>query len=72
MDYLLYRLTNPTITFLLHQHMHLHCEIFDVKHWNIITVNSENFARILFSRIALKDIFVTFKILDLDLIYLHQ
>ena len=28
------------------------------------TVNSESFARILFSRIALKDIFATFKFRD--------
>ena len=32
------------------------------------TVNSEILARILFSRIALKDIFGTFKICDLDMI----
>ena len=36
------------------------------------TVNSEIFARILFSRIALKGIFATFKIRDLDMIYLHK
>ena len=36
------------------------------------TVNSEIFARILFSRIALKDIFATYKIRDHDMIYLHQ
>ena len=32
---------------------------------SIATVNSEIFVRILFSRIALKDIFATFKICDL-------
>ena len=37
--------------------MHLHREIVDVKDLN--TVNSEIFARILFSRIAFKDIFAT-------------
>ena len=36
------------------------------------TVNSEIFARILFSRKALKDIFVTLKIRDFGMIYLHQ
>ena len=35
-----------------------------------IIVNSEIFAIILFSRIAVKDIFATFKIHDLDMIYL--
>ena len=35
-----------------------------IKHVIGCTVNSEIFARILFSRIALKDIFVTFKIHD--------
>ena len=35
-------------------------------------VNSEYFARILFSRVALKDIFATFKMRDLDIIYQHQ
>ena len=34
--------------------------------------NSEIFARRIFSRKALKDIFGTFKICDLDMIYLHQ
>ena len=38
----------------------------------LYTVNSEIFARNLFLRIALKDIFWTFKIWDLDMIYLHQ
>ena len=37
-----------------------------------ITVNSEIFARILFSQIALKDIFATIKIRDFGMIYLHQ
>ena len=36
------------------------------------TVNSEIIVRILFSRIALKDIFAMFKIHELDMIYLHQ
>ena len=36
------------------------------------TVNSEIFARILFSRIALKDIFAMVKIRDFDMIYLHR
>ena len=35
-----------------------------------VTVNLEIFAIILFSWIALKDIFATFKIRDLDMIYL--
>ena len=35
-------------------------------------VNSEIFARILFSRIALKDIFATLKIRDLGMIYVYQ
>ena len=37
-----------------------------------ITVNLEIFMRILFSQIALKDIFATFKICDLDMINIHQ
>ena len=37
-----------------------------------VTVNSEIFAKILFSRIALKDIFATFKIRDQVMIYLYQ
>ena len=41
------------------------------KNLYIVTVNSEIFARNLFSRIVLKDIFATFKIRDLDMIYLH-
>ena len=36
------------------------------------TVNSEIFARILFSRIALKCIFATLEIRDLGMIYLSQ
>ena len=36
------------------------------------TVDSETFAVMLFSRIALKDIFATLKIRDLGLIYLYQ
>ena len=36
------------------------------------TVNSEIFARILFSRIALKHIFATLKIRDKGVIYLYQ
>ena len=36
------------------------------------TVNSEIFARILFSRIALTHIFATLKIRDKDVIYLYQ
>ena len=36
------------------------------------TVNSEIFTRILFLQKALKDIFAMFKILNLDMIYLHQ
>ena len=35
------------------------------------TVNPEIFARILMSRIALKDIFVTLKIRDLDMLYIY-
>ena len=34
------------------------------------TVNSESFARILFSRIALKGMFTTLKIRDLGMIYI--
>ena len=37
-----------------------------------ITVNSEIFARFLFSRIALKDIFARFKNRDFGMICLHQ
>ena len=37
----------------------------------MITVNSEIFARILFSRIALKDIFATLKIRDWGILYLY-
>ena len=36
------------------------------------TVNSEIFARILFSRITLKDIFATLEICDLCMIYVYQ
>ena len=36
------------------------------------TVNSEIFARILFLRIALKDIFPTLEIRDLGMIYVYQ
>ena len=36
------------------------------------TVNSEILARVLFSRIALKDLFVTFKIRNQGMIYLYQ
>ena len=36
------------------------------------TVNSKIFARILFSRIALKDILVTLEIRDLGMIYVYQ
>ena len=36
---------------------------------NTITVNPEIFARILFSQMALKDIFATFKIRDQGMIY---
>ena len=36
------------------------------------TVDSEIFARTLFSRITLKGIFVTLKIRDLGMIYLYQ
>ena len=38
----------------------------------LITVNSEIFARILISRITLKDTFATLKIRDFRMIYLHQ
>ena len=37
-----------------------------------ITVNLEIFARILFSRIALKGIFAILEICDMGLIYLYQ
>ena len=36
------------------------------------TINSEIFARILFSRIMLKDMFAMLKIRDWSIIYLHQ
>ena len=36
------------------------------------TVNPEIFARILFSRYALKDIFATLKIRDYGMLYLYQ
>ena len=36
------------------------------------TVNSDIFARILFSQIALKDIFATLEIRDLGMIYVYQ
>ena len=36
------------------------------------TVNSEIFARILFSRNALKDLFVMPKVRDLGMIYMYQ
>ena len=39
---------------------------------SIITVNSEIFARILFSQMASKDIFATLKICDKGMIYLYQ
>ena len=37
-----------------------------------ITVNAEIFARILFSRIVLKDIFATLEIRDFGMIYVYQ
>ena len=43
-------------------------EVFNKK---LTTVNPEIFARILFSRIALKDIFVTVKIHNKTMIYLY-
>ena len=43
---------------------------FALQH--VYTVNSEILARILFSRITLKDTFATIKIRNLDMIYLHQ
>ena len=42
----------------------------ETKHAN--SVNSEIFARVLFSRIALKDIFTTLKIRDQGMVYLNQ
>ena len=39
---------------------------------HVITVNSEIFARVLFSRIALKHIFATLEIRDNSVIYLYQ
>ena len=39
---------------------------------SLVTVNSEIFLRILFSRVALKDIFATVKIRDLGMIHLYQ
>ena len=47
--------------------IHVDCN----KTWRI-TANSKFFASILFSRVVLKDIFVTLKIRDLDMIDLHQ
>ena len=40
--------------------------------WETFTVNSEIFARILFSRMALKEVFATLKIRDLGMIYVYQ
>ena len=37
-----------------------------------LTVNSEIFARILFSPKGLKDIFATVKICDFGMVYIHQ
>ena len=37
-----------------------------------VTVNSEIFARILFSQIASKDIFAKLKIRDFGMLYLYQ
>ena len=53
------------------------CYIISEKSFTYIvfllcTVNSEIFARFLISRIALKDIFATFKNRDFGMIYLHQ
>ena len=42
----------------------VHHYAFDMEYPFPCTVNPEIFARILFLRIALKDIFATFKILD--------
>ena len=44
----------------------------DNKHYLHYTVNSEIFARILFSRKALKHILVTLKIRDKGVIYLYK
>ena len=43
---------------------------YDTTEFAFYTVNPEIFARILFSRIALKDIFVTLKIRDYGMIYI--
>ena len=68
MNYLLFSLValifsvfmNYNISFCIH------------KLQSCVTLNSEIFVRILFLGIALKDIYATFKICDLDMVYLHQ
>ena len=45
---------------------------YEIMVLGLATVNLEIFARILFLRIALKDIFEKLKIRDFDMIYLHQ
>ena len=50
----------PCSTFFAMNRMKTEIFVYDIQN----TVNSEIFARILFSRIALKDIFVTLKIRD--------
>ena len=45
--------------------------ILAIKLYTYNTVNSEIFARILFSQKALKDIFAALKICDYDMIYVH-
>ena len=48
------------------------CELIHEILVHLLTVNSEIFARILVLRIALKDIFVTFKNRHYGMIYIHQ
>ena len=47
-----------------------YCQILAIN--NEFTVNSKFFVTILFSQIALKDIFVTLKSHNWSMIYLHQ
>ena len=60
----------PTFTLMIDSYKNIRTKVVIGGLW--VTVNLEIFARILFSRIALKHIFATLKIRDKGVIYLYQ
>ena len=74
MDYLPYRCTNQTLTFLLHQHAFVlyALEIFDAKHWNTNkrSNNSVYFICDLFFKPSITFIFL--KSMKSDRIYINK